>query len=313
MPIDITDLNKNSYKPLISVIIATYNRADLIYQAIQSVLNQTFQDFEIIIVDDGSTDNTEEIIRSIDDVRINYLYTANWGGPARPRNIGIKLAKGDYIAFCDADDYWVADKLKKQLIHFENPEFIGIGSTYLKTGDLSLHKQIKPFARDIVVDFEKLLLYQTAALSSLIVRNRGFLFDEDENFKFVEDFDFQLHIVSETNMKIKILSEPLVYYRIHTQNATRDVTIKENVFFVLQKYKDITRKKILHTAYYLNFFNLGINALRINSKSARQYFMSALEYSKGFGKLLPILMIIISNLPGHIPYRMLRLYYSLSK
>ena len=91
--------------PMVSVIIPTFNRAHLIGRAIKSVLNQTYQDFEIIVIDDGSTDNTGEIIRSFTDKRIKYIkkYKKN-KGISVARNIGIKVARGKYIALLDSDD-----------------------------------------------------------------------------------------------------------------------------------------------------------------------------------------------------------------
>lgn len=100
---------------LISVIIPTYNRAHLIKRSVESVLNQTYKNIELIIVDDGSTDNTKEIIDSINDKRIKYIYQANQGA-ASARNKGIDLAEGQYIAFQDSDDVWHSNKLKKQIV-----------------------------------------------------------------------------------------------------------------------------------------------------------------------------------------------------
>jgi len=94
----------NEKNPTVSVIIPTYNRAHTIGRAIKSVLNQTYQDFEIIVVDDGSTDNTEEVVKSFRDKRIRYIQHKKNKGAAAARNTGIKSAKGKYIAFQDSDD-----------------------------------------------------------------------------------------------------------------------------------------------------------------------------------------------------------------
>ena len=99
---------------LISVIIPTYNRAHLIKRSVESVLNQTYKNLELIIVDDGSTDNTKEIIDSINDKRIIYVKQQNQGACAA-RNNGIDLAKGKYIAFQDSDDIWHLNKLEIQI------------------------------------------------------------------------------------------------------------------------------------------------------------------------------------------------------
>ena len=112
-------------KPLISVIIPTYNRAEIINIPLQSVFNQSYKNLEIIIVDDRSTDNTETVINNINDPRIRYIrHSVNQGGAAA-RNTGIDTATGKYIAFLDSDDAWVSDKLELQLAQIQkypNPE-----------------------------------------------------------------------------------------------------------------------------------------------------------------------------------------------
>ena len=106
----------------VSVIITTYNRAHLVGKAIKSVLNQTFQDFELIVVDDGSTDNTEEVINSFNDTRIRYIrHKINKGGNAA-RNTGLRNSKGEYIAFLDSDDEWLPEKLERQLEVFKKSQ-----------------------------------------------------------------------------------------------------------------------------------------------------------------------------------------------
>lgn len=113
--------------PEVSVIIPTYNRANLLGRAVHSVLNQTFKDFELIIVDDYSTDNTEEIAGSWHDKRIRFIrHKENKGGPAA-RNTGIKNAQGDFIAFLDSDNEWLPQKLEKQIELFHNlPPSVGV-------------------------------------------------------------------------------------------------------------------------------------------------------------------------------------------
>ena len=98
-------------KPLISVIIPTYQRSDKLKIAIQSVLAQTFVNFEVLIMDDGSEDGTRDIVNSFKDHRIFYSWQKNTGGPASPRNNGIKIAKGEWIALLDDDDAWAENKL----------------------------------------------------------------------------------------------------------------------------------------------------------------------------------------------------------
>lgn len=120
-------LKRGTQTPLVSVIIPTYNRAALLTRSIKSVLNQSFQDTEIIIVDDASTDSTEAIVRGLADPRIVYLkHETNRGGSAA-RNTGIKAACADLVAFQDSDDEWLPDKLAKQMdLLADAPAAVGV-------------------------------------------------------------------------------------------------------------------------------------------------------------------------------------------
>jgi glycosyltransferase involved in cell wall biosynthesis len=111
---------KNKNHPTVSVIIPTYNRANLINKAIQSVLDQTYTDFEIIVVDDGSTDNTENVVKGFQDERIRYMYHKKNMGVSSARNTGIISAKGVFISFQDSDDVWLPKKLEKEIKIFES-------------------------------------------------------------------------------------------------------------------------------------------------------------------------------------------------
>jgi len=114
---------------LVSVIIATYNKGKYIKRAIESVLNQSYKNFELIIVDGGSTDNTKEIVQPyLADYRVRYIYKKD-KSPAEGRNNGIEIAKGKYIAILDSDDFWCdSKKLEKQIDFLEkNPEYVLVG------------------------------------------------------------------------------------------------------------------------------------------------------------------------------------------
>jgi len=118
------DMQQN---PCVSVIIPTYNREHLLGRAISSVLSQTYTDFEIIVVDDNSSDNTQDIIKSFKDKRLRYVRHEVNKGNAAARNTGIKLARGDFIAFQDSDDEWFPGKLEKQIGIFKDaPEEVGV-------------------------------------------------------------------------------------------------------------------------------------------------------------------------------------------
>ena len=120
--------------PLISIIMATYNRANYIEEALDSLKRQTFQDYEIIVVDDGSTDNTKEILDKYEGIRCIYL---NHVGIAGARNTAVKAAKGKWVAFCDSDDYWAEDKLQKQVDYLRaHPDCRIVYTTYKNFTDI---------------------------------------------------------------------------------------------------------------------------------------------------------------------------------
>lgn len=121
--------------PKVSVLIATYNRANLISRAIQSVLEQTLKDLEVIVADDGSTDNVAEVVKEWQarDSRIKYTRSEHVGRISKISNFGLREAKGEYIAILDDDDYWATpDKLKKQAEFLDkNSEYVGCGGGYI--------------------------------------------------------------------------------------------------------------------------------------------------------------------------------------
>ena len=108
---------------LVSVIIPTYNRAHTIERAIASVQKQTYSKMEILIIDDGSTDDTEEIVSKISDTRIRYIKNSRNCGVSHSRNLGIVAAKGNYIAFQDSDDIWKPEKLQKQMDYMKHGDY----------------------------------------------------------------------------------------------------------------------------------------------------------------------------------------------
>lgn len=111
----------------VSVIIPTYNRETTIARAIQSVIDQTWPNYEIIVVDDCSTDHTRDIVEGFEDDRIRYVYLEQNGGASHARNTGMRLAQCEYIAFLDSDDEWMPEKLEKQMYEMlQMPEQVGI-------------------------------------------------------------------------------------------------------------------------------------------------------------------------------------------
>lgn len=201
-------------KPKVSVIIPTYNRAESLPRAIQSVLNQTFQDFEIIVVDDGSTDNTKDIIKEFQeqDKRVKYIKHDKNKGAAAARNTGIKVAKGKFIAFQDSDDEWLPKKLEKQMEAFDNASskvgvvYTGFWSIEGNVKQYSLHKEILHKEGDI---HTQILQGNFIGTPAAVVKKACFkkvgMFDE----RLHRLIDWELWIRVSKYFDFKFIDEPL--------------------------------------------------------------------------------------------------------
>lgn len=187
--------------PIFSIIVPTYNRADRIARTINSVLCQTFPDFELLIIDDGSTDNTREVVATYSDRRIRYFLQSNSGGPASPRNKGIGISSGELIAFLDADDEFTPDKL--EVVYKTSLRMPGAdvyAHNIIKVDD-NLNSESLMLCGPFESGFYKALLCSGNRLSNsgTVVRREFILknnlwFDTDSRITSVEDFDFWLRI-----------------------------------------------------------------------------------------------------------------------
>ncbi len=274
--------------PKVSVIIPTYNRADLLPRAIESVLNQTFKDFELIIVDDGSTDNTKEIVEQYQkkDERIKYLWEENFGGPAKPYNLALKQCQGEYIAFLDHDDMWLPEKLEKQLAIFKKYE--GKVNLGLVTCDgyvvdsLGNNKGKSNFKynnlfgpENFDLFFEKWL---ASSLSCVVIRkdvlkNIGYF---DENFKVAADIDIYIRILK--NYHFYFLKESLINYTRSDSSLSNKQFWKQmpEWEYLLAKYDDDFKKYPKVKSKFLR--NIGtFYTLDNNDKLARKYFKEAIK------------------------------------
>ncbi len=263
-------------QPLISVIVPTYNRQELLKETLLSILGQTYQNIEVIVVDNCSNYAFFESINSLNDPRIRPFQNANGGVIAVNRNFGMQQAKGEYIAFCDDDDLWLPEKLKKQVkILQEKPEILLVGTNIMtfpngrRNGFLMSQNQILSFEFVINSPFSITSQSKVATSSVLfhknIVNNISFL-DEDRKLAATEDYDYWVRILRYKDRSILVLKEELVRIRIHNNNITKFDPNKPNVFdrliLVYQKYPNtehLIRKIELHKKKFIvkNLFNQG--------------------------------------------------------
>lgn len=233
-----------------SVIVPTYNRANLLGETIRSILNQSYKNLELIIVDDGSTDNTEEVITSFTDDRIIYIKTQNWGGPARPRNIGIKKAKGEYLAFSDDDDIWMENKLEIQIEKIKETNCFLLSSNVIYFA-FDTTKQIGKSKNRPIKNIQDFISQNQINTSSVIVRNTNdIIFPEDKNLIAIEDYALWLDLYIKSQ-SFEFINSPLLFYRIGNHNITKGNWYKNHLrliylyMILMLTYPDLKIRGIL--------------------------------------------------------------------
>lgn len=263
----------------VSVLLPTYNRADILPRAIESVLAQTFRDFELLVVDDGSTDDTEEIVESYDDDRIRYVRLEKNRGSAPARNVGIERSRGEFVAFQDSDDEWKARKLEKQVRRAEsNPE---AGVVY--TGFRRISGDVEQYVPDPAVGrrtgdlSQQLLKYNLIDISTSLVRSEyltrvGGL---DERMPLLQDWDLWIRISEHT--KFELVDEPLVNVHLQADSMSNDHdALIEAKTRLLEKHERRFRDLDPETLS-VHLFRLGRWYLQSGDPdSAREYLQDAL-------------------------------------
>lgn len=212
-------MQENKFLPTVSIVIPTFNRKELLHETINSILNQTFTDFEIIIVDNMSTDGTKEYTDSIGDNRIRYFRNSNDGIIATNRNYGISKSKGKYIAFCDDDDLWDKDKLKHQLNTLTSDASCALCYTNaLSFRGCKIITQMMIKRRYFNKHGYHLLRGNLIPCSSVVVKKEILLnmggFDQARNIIGAEDYELWLRISSKYTLAY--IDLPLIKYRIHS-------------------------------------------------------------------------------------------------
>lgn len=216
--------------PQVSVVIPAYNAMQYLPETLESVLKQTFTDFEVLIVNDGSSDNVIDWVSQVKDPRVKLISQTNQG-LSGARNTGILNAQGEYVAFLDADDLWESSKLEKQVRCLnDNPE-VGLVHTPM----ILVDEHGKSTGRVISSDaegnvFKELLQRNFIACPSVIVRRSCFetvgVFNR--SLRSIEDWDMWIRIAS--RYTFAVIKEPLSYYRQHTNNMSKNWQVMGQAF-----------------------------------------------------------------------------------
>ena len=288
-------MNNANQQPLVSVILPVYNASTFLKESIDSVLNQTYTNFELIIINDASTDDSDIIISSYDDSRICHFKNSENLKLIKTLNKGIYLAKGKYIARMDADDICYPNRLEEQISFLENnPEYILVGSSAKVIDERGIEKNdLVYFSEHEDIVFAS-LFYSPIIHPSAVIRKGGlddFNLKYDESYIHVEDYELWTRMLFFG--KFKNLKKNLLKYRVHsTQISTlhNSEQLKMNKLIqqnfakkLFAKLKDFEVDFLLDFSsldnflHRLNILSLSINNQLLNSTSYKNYIKSRIK------------------------------------
>jgi len=227
-------------KGMVSIIVPVYNAERYIEETIESVISQTYGNWELLVVDDCSTDNSISIINRYVEKHDNIFLInseCNSGGPATPRNIGIKRSAGEYIAFLDADDVWLDIKLEKQLLDFKNNnvDIVSSNASYIDQNG----NNVKPVDNELihylfkllgVRDRRKIFYMNFININSAVIKRKAIdvVFNTDNSFIAIEDWLFWIENLN-NNKKNYLNSARLIKYRVHNHSISERNSIKSYI------------------------------------------------------------------------------------
>jgi len=269
----------------VSIIMHTYNRAGLIMETIESICKQTYHNWELLIVDDGSEDNTDELVAQLNDERVHFHKAGRTGIGGKNKNIGLKLVKGELIAFIDSDDLWSETKLDKQVEAMNQYSEAGFcltnGYNFREPGKPA--EYFYPEREGAKYDniFVELFQSKVAAFTQALLFRKECLdhtgpFKEEKSFS---DIEFIVNLAA--HFKAVILFEPLVFRRLHDSNYITPNW--EKSYFegieIIKSYKGKLPSDVAKNALFRTYMNFGENYLTHHrQKKATSWFFKAWRY-----------------------------------
>jgi glycosyltransferase involved in cell wall biosynthesis len=285
-----------------SVIIATYNRAEFLKECLNSLVQQTYKNFETIIVDDGSTDNTKDVIDEFKSLlMVNYIKTSNSGYPSIPRNIGVRHASASWLCFLDSDDKWERTKLKKCIAYINDYDVIYHKLKYFGKG--------KPFYRTTIpsrqvnnsVFVDLMTNGNSIPLSGSMVKKQLFFqvnsFDENRAIAGIEDYDLWLKISRITN-KFIFIPEILGFYRIHASSITQFSQKQiDKITFIYERYLPLLETQYHKQADIIKDYYLAIVYYRMKDyKQAIELYKKSFNADASKQKIKALMRIFLTRL-----------------
>ena len=292
-------MNHKTDQPMVSVVIPTFNRKKIIPRAIDSVLGQTYKNYEIIIVDDGSTDGTVDSIKKLYNDKVHITLQKNQGASSA-RNRGIKEASGKYIAFLDSDDEWVSSKLETQMAFLDqNPEIAMIcGRTYRADNIKKVNSYLE---REIIGSLFSTLYSHSFVSTPTVIAKKDILETLggfDINYKSAEDFDLWLKITHD--YQCAFFPDLVAIVNRGRDNLSKDkITLHLHALDILEKHydKSIIPRNVYKKAMSDSKIALGRNYLASGQKpQAKQCFQDSFRlYPFRFRSIRYMLKLYLQN------------------
>lgn len=244
---------------LVSIIMPSWNTGSFIAESIQSVINQTYQNWELIIVDDCSSDNTDEVVASFSDRRIRFYKNKKNSGAALTRNRALREAHGEWIAFLDSDDIWEPHKLEAQLEFMRNHDYVFSYHEYEKIDEEGnpLHIYVSGPQK---VDKKKIYCYDYIGQLTMMYSARYFGLIQIEDIRKNNDYAIRLQLYKTKNAKCYLLKENLAKYRVRKQSISHDKIRKK-----LRSHYDlfhICDKKPIIISLWFSCWNMVFGVLK---------------------------------------------------
>ncbi|HBM99565.1 MAG TPA: glycosyltransferase family 2 protein [Ruminococcus sp.] len=276
---------------MVSVIIPSYNREKTIKRAVDSVFNQTYNDLEVIVVDDCSTDKTIEVLASIKDDRFSYYKLDMNSGACVARNLGIEKAKGDYIAFQDSDDEWLPDKLEKQMKAFDNKDIDVVFCPFNKV--VNQKTEIHPVLPEGIVNRDALLGKSCVSTQTLIAKKECF-----DKIKFdplmprMQDYDITIRLSEKYTFYF--VNKPLVNMYVQGDSISKNKTKLLNAEIrILSKYQKEAAEFPAFRYYNIGAFGAAKRACKFKAK---QEYKALYKIKPSVKNLLKYIFVAITDI-----------------
>lgn len=290
--------NINNNNPRVSIIIPSYNHGNYLKRALKSIEEQTYQSWEVIVIDNHSIDNTDEIVSNFSSKKIKYIKIHNNGIIAKSRNAGIKLAKGEWVAFLDSDDWWMPKKLEIASNYFDKKiDFIYHNLRIIDENDsLSFQKNINSRKLKTPVLLDLIINGNAIGNSSVVVRKKllNAIGGISENRQMIaaEDFNTWMRIADITENFVYV-NKCLGYYFIHSEGISKKDMSIPTMYATKEFLPILQNNQKTQLKAGLSYMKGRFSFIQKNYLESKKYFLYALRNGKSLVKVKSLVMILL--------------------